>query len=467
MGTLIQGGTLVTAGDMVKGDLWIEDGKIKASGTDLFSFVGPTDQIISAKGKFVFPGMIDQHTHIESTFNKSLTAPWKTETIAAAYGGTTCIIDFAIQHEGETLHEALNQWKGRANQSSAIDYGFHLAISDLRPGILEEIPKIVASGVPSLKLFMAYKGELMISDSDLFNALVKAKECGAVVMVHAENGDLVDLLRQKYYENGNIEPYYHALSRPISAESEATSRAISIAETADAPIFIVHVSGDEPARKVREAKAKGVKVFAETCPHYLLLTEDLLRLPDFEGAKFVCSPPLRTEDDQKALWRALSDTTLETIGSDHCAFNYNGQKELGREDFRKIPNGGNGIEHRMRLLYTYGVQRGRMSLSKMVDLLSTMPAKIHGLYPRKGTIAVGADADLVIYEPSGEEIISQQTSHQGIDYDMFEGIRIEGRVELVFLRGKLIVMNNQYVGDLSDGHYVHRTPFGACYGHNI
>ena len=461
--TWIKSGTIVTASDIYVADIWIEDGKIQEIAKDLSHRAVEADDIFDAMGKYVFPGMIDEHTHLESTFNFSETAPWRTETVAAAYGGTTCVIDFSIQGKGETLHDALNTWKARASGSSAIDYGFHVAISDMNASILEEIPKLVESGVPTLKLFMAYKNELMINDSTLFLTLQKAKECGALVMVHAENGDLVDALREQYMSRGNSEPYYHALSRPVSVEAEATSRAIAIAETANAPIFIVHVTAEESAEHIRTAKTKNLKVYGETCPHYLLLTVDCLKLPEFEGAKYVCSPPLRKAKDHDALWHALGDHTIEAIGSDHCAFNFQGQKEMGRGDFRRIPNGGNGLEHRLTLLYTYGVKAGKLSLQRMVQLLSTTPAKIHGLYPQKGTIAIGSDADLVIYEPRGTNKITHATSHQGIDHDMFEGFEIEGGVEQVWLRGKKIISDGVYCGQLSDGTYTKRAPYGACY----
>jgi dihydropyrimidinase len=461
MKTLIKNGKIITSTDLYEADILIENEKIALIGSNI---KGDADtKIIDAKGKYVFPGMIDQHTHVESPFGGTITAPWRTESIAAAVGGTTTIVDFALQTKGKSLMDGINVWKARANGQSAIDYGFHIGVTDLRAEVIEEIPKIVEEGIPTLKVFMAYKSDLMVDDQTLYQTLEAAKDVGALVLVHAENGAVIDLLQQKCLEKGQTEPYYHAVSRPIEVETEATGRAISIAEMVGAPLFVVHVSGEEPAQKIREAIAKGLPIYGETCPHYLFLTIDELRKQDFEGAKYVCSPPLREKKHHQALWNALSDGTLQTIGSDHCAFNFRGQKELGKDDFTKIPNGGNGIEHRFTLLYTHAVRTGTLSLNKLVDLLSTTPAKIHGLFPKKGTIAVGSDADLVLFDPNGKKTISVETSHQGIDYDMFEGFETDGLVSDVFLRGKQIVQGAKYVGELGDGNFQKRSPYGLCY----
>ncbi|GAE25527.1 dihydropyrimidinase [Halalkalibacter wakoensis JCM 9140] len=460
MKKLIKGGTIVTSADTYKADILVESGKIVAIANNLSD---ADAEVIYATGQYVLPGMIDEHTHVESPFGGTITAPWKTESVAAAVGGTTTIVDFALQTPGESLQAGVNTWKERAHGQSAIDYGFHIGVTDLHSETIREIPTLVEKGIPTLKLFMAYKGDLMIEDSTLYETLEAAKEVGALVMVHAENGSVIDLLQKKCLENGQTEPYYHAVSRPIEVETEATSRAIAIAEIVGAPLFIVHVSGEEPAERIREAKAKGLPIYAETCPHYLFLTTEELKKPNFEGAKYVCSPPLRDSKHHEALWNALQDGTLQAIGSDHCAFNFKGQKELGMGDFTKIPNGGNGIEHRLTLLYTYGVTKGRMTINQMVDLLATTPAKVMGLYPEKGTIAVGADADLVIFNPNERKTISHVTSYQGLDYDMFEGFDITGVVKDVFLRGKQIVKDSKYVGTLGDGNFQMRKPFGLCY----
>lgn len=464
MRKLIKGGTIVTAVDTYQADILVEDGKISTIGKNI-----PTDgnlQVIDASGKYVLPGMIDEHTHIESPFGGTVTAPWKTESVAAAVGGTTTVIDFALQSHGKSLSEGIETWKKRAKGQSAIDYSFHIGVADLRPEIIEEIPSIVEQGIPTLKLFMAYKNDLMIDDSTLYQTLETAKSVGALVMVHAENGDVIDLLQKKCIEKGQTEPYYHAVSRPIEVETEATNRAIAIAEIVGAPLFIVHVSGEEPAQKIREAKAKGLPIYAETCPHYLFLTVDKLKEPDFEGAKYVCSPPLREAKHLEALWNALQDGTLQAIGSDHCAFNFKGQKELGVGDFRKIPNGGNGLEHRLTLLYTYGVKTGRISFNKLVDLLATTPAKVNGLFPKKGTLVVGSDADIVIFDPKLKRTISQTTSYQGLDYDMFEGFELSGAPTDVFLRGSQIVKEGKYAGQLGYGQFMYRKPYGFCYQQN-
>ncbi|RFU64930.1 dihydropyrimidinase [Peribacillus glennii] len=461
MKTLIKNGKIVTSSDIYVADILIENEQISLIGNDLP--VGSNMKVVDAEGKYVFPGMIDEHTHIESPFGGTVTAPWKTESVAAALGGTTTVVDFALQSKGESLMEGINRWQKRAEGQSAIDYGFHIGVTDLRSETIKEIPAIVEEGIPTLKVFMAYKSDLMVDDQTLFQTLEASKKVGALVMVHAENGAVIDLLQQKCLEKGQVEPYYHAVSRPIEVETEATARAISIAEIVGAPLFIVHVSGEEPAQKIREAKAKGLPIYAESCPHYLFLTIEELKKPDFEGAKYVCSPPLREQKHHEALWKALQDGTLQAIGSDHCAFNFKGQKELGKGDFTKIPNGGNGIEHRFTLLYTYAVRTGSLSLNKLVELLSTTPAKVNGLFPKKGTIAVGSDADLVLFDPKGRKTISVETSHQGLDYDMFEGFEIDGIVSDVFLRGRQIVKSAKYIGTLGDGKFQKREPYGLCY----
>jgi dihydropyrimidinase len=310
---------------------------------------------------------------------------------------------------------------------------------------------------------MAYKGELMVDDSTMFRMLQKAKEVGALVMVHAENGDVISLLQQQLLAEGKTEPYYHAVSRPIDIETEATHRAIKLAKAAGSPIFIVHVSSGEPAQEIRRARASGQPVFAETCPQYLFLDETYLMQPGFEGAKYVCSPPLREKSQQEQLWNAITDGTLQTIGTDHCSFDFKNQKHLGRYDFSKIPNGGNGIEHWIPLLYTYGVRAGKISLNQFIGLISANPAKFMGLYPRKGTIAVGSDADLVLFDPKVEQTITAASHLQGSDYNFYEGCQVQGAARHVLLRGEVIVKNGIYVGSLSQGQFIHAKPFGAAY----
>ncbi|WP_206885172.1 dihydropyrimidinase [Alicyclobacillus mali (ex Roth et al. 2021)] len=457
----VRGGMIVTASDVFAGDVWIEDGVIRQVGV-----VRPSGEahIIDAPGMYVMPGAIDEHTHMGMPFNGTVSADWDTETIAAAIGGTTTIVDFAIQRRGGTLVEAIETWRNKADGRTAIDYGLHVAITDPRPEVIAEIPEAVKRGVTTVKVFMAYKGEMMVDDTALFQTLLAAREVGALVMIHAENGDAVVLLQDRLYEANKRAPRYHAESRPLEVEAEATRRAIALAKLADAPLFIVHVTGREPMEEIRRARHRGQRVYGETCPQYLLLDESYLALPGFEGAKYVCSPPLRHASHQGALWTALAEGVLQTIGTDHCSFNFREQKHMGRDDFRKIPNGLNGIENWVQLIYTYGVCQGRISLSRMVDLISTQPAKLMGLYPRKGTLAVGADADLLIYDPSGSTTITAQTQHQNSDYNAYEGFVVQGKPQWVLLRGNVIVQEGKHVGTLQDGRFVPCSPYSAAYG---
>jgi dihydropyrimidinase len=456
----IKNGIIVTSSDTYQADLLIDEGEIIGIG----KMLDISDaEVIDATGLYVFPGAVDEHTHMSMPFNGTESLPWETETVAAAVGGTTTIIDFALQARGSSLTDTIRKWQTRAAGNTAIDYNLHVAITDLTNEIMEEIPKAVKLGVSTFKLFMAYKGELMVDDSTMFRMLQKAKEVGALVMVHAENGDVISLLQQQLLAEGKTEPYYHAVSRPIDIEAEATHRAIKLAKAAGSPIFIVHVSSGEPAEEIRRARASGQQVFAETCPQYLFLDESYLALPDFEGAKYVCSPPLREKSQQEQLWNAITDGTLQTIGTDHCSFDFNNQKYLGRNDFSKIPNGGNGIEHWIPLLYTYGVKAGKISLNQFIELISANPAKFMGLYPRKGTIAVGSDADLVLFDPKVEQTITADSHLQGSDYNFYEGWQVQGAARHVLLRGEVIVKNGEYVGSLTQGQFIHAKPFGAAY----
>jgi dihydropyrimidinase len=456
----IKNGIVVTASDTYQADLLIEDGKI-ISISKMPELSGV--EVIDASGLYVFPGAVDEHTHMSMPFNGTESLPWETETVAAAVGGTTTIVDFALQARGSSLTETIRKWQLRAVGNTAIDYNLHVAITDLTNEILEEIPTAVKLGVSTFKLFMAYKGELMVDDSTMFRMLQKAKEVGALVMVHAENGDVISLLQQQLLAEGKTEPFYHAVSRPIDIETEATHRAIKLAKAAGSPIFIVHVSSGEPAQEIRRARASGQPVFAETCPQYLFLDETYLMQPGFEGAKYVCSPPLRDKSQQEQLWNAITDGTLQTIGTDHCSFDFKNQKHLGRYDFSKIPNGGNGIEHWIPLLYTYGVKAGKITINRFIELISTNPAKFMGLYPRKGTIAVGSDADLVLFDPNAEQTITAASHLQGSDYNFYEGCQVQGAARHVLLRGEVIVKNGIYVGSLSQGQFLHAKPFGAAY----
>lgn len=459
--TLIQGGFIVTATDLYTGDILIDQGKIVSISQNLS--VDSDMEVIDANGLLVFPGAIDEHTHMAMPFNGTVTASWETETVAAAVGGTTTIVDFAMQPKGGSLSDAIGLWKSKANSHTAIDYSLHMAITDLTESVVDEISSVVESGVSTLKLFMAYKGEIMVDDEALLTVLQRAKQVGALVMVHAENGDVIELLQRQLVSQNKLEPKYHAASRPLVVEAEATRRAIALSKLADAPIFVVHVSGAESLEEIRRARAAGQPVFAETCPQYLLLDESYLELPDFEGAKYVCSPPLRHKSNQEKLWQGLFEGTLQTIGTDHCSFNFAEQKKMGLHDFRKIPNGVNGIENWFQLLYTYGVKSGKISLNKLVELTSTNPAKYMGLFPQKGTIAVGSDADLVLYDPNGSIEIKAENQKQDSDYHLYEGFQVQGMARTVLLRGKVIARDGEYVGSLEQGQFVSGKSFAGAY----
>jgi dihydropyrimidinase len=460
MRTLITNGTVVTAADTVTTDILIDGERIAALGAGL----GPADRTIDASGRYVFPGGIDEHTHFGLPVSGTVSAPWETESVAAALGGTTTVIDFAMQTRGETLSAGIRDWmENRAAGHSAVDYGFHITLVDLNPAVIEEIPDVVAMGVSTIKCLMAYKGTVMVDDQTLFRTLQVARDVGALVMVHCENGDVVATLQRELVEAGCTEPRFHPISRPPQCEGEATHRAIALAGMAGAPLFVVHVTAAQAAEEIRAARARGLRVYGETCPQYLTLTEEKLAEPDFEGAKWVCSPPLRPVEHRDILWDALADGTLQGLGSDHCAFT-TGQKALGRGDFRLIPNGIPAAEERLPILYAHGVAAGRISLERFVDIVSTSPAKIMGLYPRKGTIAPGSDADLVLFDPEPDWTMTAGTQHSGIDYSPFEGLPMKGTVETVLLRGRPIVEKGRYVGALGQGQYIPRHPYAQAYG---
>jgi len=457
MKTLIQNGTIVTASDIYKADILIDGESISAIGKNVKE---SADKIIDAEGHYVFPGGIDVHTHLDMPFGGTVSSDdFETGHIAAGFGGTTTHIDFAIQGKGESLRQALDKWHARAEGKACIDYGFHLAITDLPDSVIKEIPSMLDYGVPSLKLFMAYKGVLQVDDTQLFRTLNIARDHGILVCVHAENGDAIDILVKNMLAEGKVDPIYHAKSRPHLAEAEATARAIHLANIAGAPIYIVHLTCESALQHVRNARERGLKALAETCTQYLFLTEDDLGKPNFEGAKYVCSPPFRTQMDQEALWKGLADNDLQVVSTDHCPFNFKGQKELGRGNFSKIPNGCPGIEDRIMVLYTKGVLEGRFSLNRLIEITATNPAKIFGLYPRKGTIAVGSDADLVIFDPNKEHTISSKTHHMNIDYNLYEGMTMKGMPRTVLLRGNVIIENDQFVGQVGSGQFLKRAPF--------
>lgn len=461
MATLIRNGTIVTAVERFKGDILIDGEKITAIGTGL---EGRAEEIVDAEGKYILPGGIDGHTHFSLPFMGTSTAGFET-TPAAIVGGTTTIVDFAPQPQGMSLLDSIAKHREeKAEGKSAVDFGFHAMVLDAHKGIFDEPPALVKAGIPTIKLFMAYKGTPFYSDdSTIFQMLQKTKHVGMLTMLHAENGDVIDILQKQLIANGNTDPQYHATSRPTVVEAEATARATSLASVANAPVFVVHISCAEAMTAVRDARHQGITAFGETCPHYLILSVDNLAKPNFEGAKYVCSPPLRDSWHHNRLWEAIQQGWLQVVGSDHCGFNFKGQKEMGRGDFTKIPNGAPGVENRLAILYTYGVLTGKLSLERMVDVFATAPAKFYGLYPRKGSISVGADADIVILDPEYTGKINVETSLQGIDFNAYEGFEQKGRPEKVFLCGNLSVKDGKFVGKLGQGKFLERQPYGLAY----
>ena len=456
MKTLIKNGTVVTAADTFQGDVLIEGERISTIGTALEV---DADRVIDAAGKYVLPGGIDVHTHLEMPFGGTTSADdFESGTIAAAHGGTTSIVDFAIQYKGERLHTAWENWARRAEGKAAIDYGFHMIITDLTDQVEEEMDELVSQGITSFKLFMAYRGVLMLDDGSIFRALLRTGKNGGTICMHAENGDVIDVLVRRALAEGHTSPKFHALTRPARAEAEATYRAICLAEMAEVPIYIVHLSAAEALEKVTEARDRGLPAYAETCPQYLFLSYDDYEEPGFDGAKYVMSPPLRPKAGQKELWRGLASNDLQAISTDHCPFCMKEQKELGRADFSKIPNGAPGIETRMSLVYDGGVRTGYISLNRFVELTSTAPAKIFGLYPRKGTIAPGTDADIVVFDPERQLKLSAKTLHMKVDYSPYEGRQVRGAPDTVLSRGRVIVEAGRFVGRAGGGSFIKRQP---------
>jgi dihydropyrimidinase len=454
--TIITNGRVVTATDTFSADIAISNGKIAALGQDL-----PRQnaaEVRDAAGKYVFPGGIDVHTHLDMPFGGTKSADdFETGTRAALFGGTTTLIDFAIQYKGQSLRTAFDAWMEKASKKALCDYAFHCIITDLGDAQLSEMNALVREGVTSFKLFMAYPGVFMLDDASIFKALQTTSKNGGLVCMHAENGSAIDVIVQQALAAGKKAPKYHALTRPTTAEAEATGRAIALAEMAGAPVYIVHLSCNDALEKVREARDRGLPVYAETCPQYLYLSIENFDVPGFEGAKYVFTPPLREKWHQEKLWNGLKRDHLQVVSTDHCPFCFKEQKELGRDDFTKIPNGGPGIEHRMSLIYSGGVAQGRFSVNRFVELVSTTPAKLFGLYPRKGTIAVGSDADLVIFDPERKHTISAKTHHMRVDYSMFEGIQVTGMPEAILSRGKVVVQGDKFLGSAGHGSFLRRS----------
>jgi dihydropyrimidinase len=455
--TLIKGGNVVTAVDSYTADILIDGPTIALIGRDLGTIVPSPDKVIDATGKLVIPGGIDPHTHMDLPFGGTFSSDdFETGTRAAAVGGTTTIIDFAVQYHGQSLNEALDVWFKKAEGKATIDYGFHLIVTDLPDQRIPELKGLIDQGVSSFKMFMAYPGVFLVDDGTIFKAMSAAGERGGLICMHAENGVVIDVLVKRALAEGKTAPKYHALTRPTRAEAEGVHRAIAIAEMANAPVYIVHLSCYDALKEVQAARDLGLPAYAETCPQYLFLDHSLYEQEGFEGAKYVMTPPLRDKSNQDQLWKGLRGNDLQVISTDHCPFCFKEQKELGRDDFTKIPNGGPGVEHRMSLIYDGGVAQKRITLNRFVELTSTAAAKIFGMFPKKGTIAVGSDADIVVFDPNREQTIGVSTHHMRVDYSAYEGRKVRGVTETVLSQGNVIVENGVFKGKAGAGKFLKR-----------
>ncbi len=460
--TLIADGTVVTGTDTYRADVLVDGERVAMIGKDLR--VGGAKKI-DATGKYVIPGGIDVHTHMELPFGGTFASDdFETGTRAAAFGGTTTIIDFAVQGFGETLHKAWSNWMRKAQGKAAIDCGFHMIIRELPDKVLREMDDMVREGVSSFKLFMAYPGVFMVDDATIFRALGRTAENGGLICMHAENGGVIDVLVKRALKAKHTEPKWHALTRPPEAEGEATARAFRLAEMAgNVPLYIVHLSAAQALEAVRLFRDRGLPAYAETCPQYLFLSYDNYEEPGFDGAKYVMSPPLRPKWHQDELWKGLAKNDLQVVSTDHCPFcmkeGYQGlpkQKELGLRDFSKIPNGAPGVETRMALLYDGGVVQKRITLNRWIELTATTPAKLFGLFPRKGTLAVGSDADIVVWNPKATTTLSAKTHHMRVDYNPYEGKRVKGKAEVVLSRGEVVIEKDKFIGKKGRGRFLKR-----------
>ena len=462
MSILIKNGRVITAVDDFRGDVFIEKETVSLIGKSLEM---EADEVIDASGKYLFPGGLDPHTHLDMPFGGTVSADdFETGTLAAAHGGTTTLIDFAIQTKGHSTLEALDTWHAKAEGKTAIDYGFHMIVTDLDDKRIHEMKMLADEGVTSYKLFMAYPGVLYVDDGTIYRAMRAAGENGTVVCMHAENGIVIDEIVKIALAEGKTEPKYHALTRPTRMEAEGVHRAIAIAEVAHVPVYIVHLSSSDALEQVMLARNRGVHAFAETCPQYLFLDHSYYEQEGFEGAKYVMTPALREKWNQDELWKGIKFGNLQSISTDHCPFCFKDQKILGINDFSKIPNGGPGVENRMSLVFNGGVNSGRISLNKFVELTSTAAAKTFGLFPKKGTIAVDSDADIVIFDPQRKETISVNnacTHHMNVDYNAYEGFEVTGFTETVLSRGKVIIKDCEYVGKKGDGKFLKRGLYGG------
>lgn len=462
MRTLITGGTIVTAADTYRADVLIDGAEVAMIGKNLKV---EADKKIDASGKYVIPGGIDVHTHMELPFGGTFSSDdFETGTVAAAFGGTTTIVDFAVQGFGEPLRKALDTWLAKAQGKAAIDYGMHIIIRDLSDDVLKEMDTMVREGVSSFKLFMAYPGVFMVDDATIFKALQRTAENGGLICMHAENGGVIDVLVKKALAEKKTAPKWHALTRPPEAEGEATYRAFRLAEMAGGvPLYIVHLSAAHALEQVKLFRDRGLPAYAETCPQYLFLSYDNYEEPGFEGAKYVMSPPLRPKWHQDELWKGLARNDLQVVSTDHCPFcmqeGFQGlpkQKTLGKDDFSKIPNGAPGVETRMVLLYDGGVLAERITLNRWIELTATTPAKLMGLFPRKGTIAVGSDGDIVVWNPNTATTLSAKTHHMRVDYNPYEGRRVKGKADVVLSRGEVIIEGDRFLGKKGRGQFIKR-----------
>ncbi|MEX1006063.1 MAG: dihydropyrimidinase [Acidimicrobiia bacterium] len=464
MSTLITNGTVVTHAGRMSADVLIAGEAvvgIAAPGAHQWT----ADRTIDATGKYLFPGGVDVHTHMELPFGGTFASDdFETGSRAAAWGGTTTIIDFAVQSIGEPVMDGYEAWRAKADGRCAVDYGFHMIISDVNDQTLKEMDILMGEGVTSFKLFMAYPGVLYSDDGQIFRAMQKAAENGGTIMMHAENGIVIDVLREQAVQRGETDPIHHSITRPPITEAEATHRAISYAELAGCPLYVVHMSAKEAVAEVAAARDRGANVFGETCPQYLFLGWNNLAEPGFDGAKYVCSTPVRNweDDHQESLWKYLATNDLQVISTDHCPFCMNDhptlgtQKRLGEGDFTKIPNGLPGVEERLRLIYDAAVSENRMSLERFVEVCAATPAKMFGLYPKKGTIAVGSDADIIVWDPEAESTMTVDTNHMRVDYSAYEGREVAGKIELVMSRGRVLIDDDAYHGTPGDGEFLPR-----------
>jgi dihydropyrimidinase len=460
--TLIQNGTVVNADSTIRADVLIDGGVIKEVRRGIPTTAAQT--IVDATGLLLLPGGIDAHTHLDMPFGGTNSADdFLTGTRAAAIGGTTTIVDFAIQPRGTKMRNALDTWWKKAEGKACIDYGLHMIVTDLPDAGLEDMDDLVREGVASFKLFMAYPNVLMVDDATIFKAMRQTAKNGALICMHAENGSVIDVIVQQALAEGKKAPIYHALTRPTRAEAEAVHRAIAMAEMAGVPVYIVHLSSEDALNQVREARDRGLPAFAETCPQYLLLSLEDVQDKGWEGAKYVFTPPLREKRNQPKLWEGLRKDNLQVVSTDHCPFCFEDQKALGKDDFTKIPNGGPGIENRLQLLHHHGVGLGNLTLQRFVELVSTAPARIFGMYPKKGVLAAGSDADIVLWDPTVAHTISAQTHHMRVDYSMFEGFKVKGNARDVYSRGELVVSKGEFIGKPGRGQYLRRAARGGAW----